>query len=175
MKLIVGLGNPGAQYENTRHNTGFLVIDRLIEDDKNSMVQGKGPFQINKLPFQNGKVIVAKPTVFMNESGKAIQALVDYFKLKPQDCLIVADDVNLPIGTSRLRLKGSAGGHHGLESAIQFLGTQNFPRLRMGVGTGDLSGQNLTDFVLGRFSREEMEKLASEIKEACHTCLEWAA
>ena len=173
MKLIVGLGNPEKKYERTRHNVGFLVIDALVESDRNTLVGGRGPFQINRKPFQGGKVVVAKPTVFMNESGKAVQSLLDHFQITPEDSLIVVDDVNLPLGKIRFRSSGSAGGHHGLESIIQVLGTSRFSRLRIGVGLGDLSGSDLTNYVLSDFSKEEWNALAPEIERAREACLEW--
>jgi len=173
VKLIVGLGNPGKKYERTRHNVGFLVVDALLDQDHNKFITAKGPFQINKDPFQNGEVAVAKPTLFMNESGRAVQMALDQFQVSPEQCLVVVDDVNLAVGKIRFRPKGSTGGHHGLESIIEVLGTENFPRLRIGVGNNDLSGRNLTDFVLGEFSKQEWELLLPEIDRARNACLEW--
>lgn len=170
MKLIVGLGNPEPKYERTRHNVGFLVLDALYQK---KWAKGKGPFQINEVPFQNGEVTLAKPTVYMNESGVSVKALCDFFQVVPSDCLIVVDDVNLPLGKIRLRSNGSSGGHHGLESVIAELGTSEFPRLRVGVAVGDLSGQDLTGYVLDRFSKEEWDQLQSQIKEARNACLKW--
>lgn len=173
MKLIVGLGNPGKKYERTRHNAGFLVVDALMEQDANRWVEGQGPFQVNREPILNGELLVAKPTVFMNESGRTVKALVDTFHLSLDHCLVVVDDVNLPIGTIRFRLRGSAGGHHGLESIIETLGSGGFPRLRIGVGQSDLVGKDLTDFVLGEFSKQEWETITPQIAKARDACLEW--
>ena len=103
MKLIVGLGNPGKKYERTRHNVGFLVVDALMDRDHNKLVAGKGPFQVNKDLFQNGEVVVAKPTLFMNESGAAVRVMLDQVQIFPEQCLVVVDDVNLPIGKIRFR------------------------------------------------------------------------
>ncbi len=174
MKLIVGLGNPGKKYERTRHNVGLLVVDALIDYDRNKLVAGNGPFQINKEPFQNGHVVVMKPTLFMNESGTSVQAALNQFRVSHEKCLVVVDDVNLPIGKIRFRSKGSAGGHHGLESIIGALGTEDFPRLRIGIGNGDLAGRDLTDFVLGVFSKEEWKLVLPQIDQARDACLEWA-
>ncbi|MBI3999636.1 MAG: aminoacyl-tRNA hydrolase [Candidatus Omnitrophica bacterium] len=173
MKLIVGLGNPGKKYKQTRHNAGFLVVDALLEHDRNQWVVGKGPFQINQEPFQNGKAFVAKPTLFMNESGLAVQALIDQFQVSFEECLVIVDDVNLPVGKIRFRPKGSAGGHHGLESIIRILGREDFPRLRIGVGSGDLGGKDLTHYVLGDFSKEEWAAVLPQIEWARDACLEW--
>ena len=173
MKLIVGLGNPGKKYEGTRHNVGFVVLDELICSIGNKWSEGKGPFWVNGQPFENGKVIVAKPATFMNESGKAVKTILKQYKISPDQTLVVIDDVNLPIGKVRFRFRGSSGGHHGLESIMEELKTKNFPRLRVGVSTDDLSGQNLTDFVLGKFSKEEQAILAPEIDRARDACLEW--
>ena len=170
MKLIVGLGNSEPKYEHTRHNVGFLVLDALYQ---NKWAKGKGPFQINQVPFRGGEVTLAKPTVYMNESGVSVKALCDHFQVLPSDCLIVVDDVNLPLGKIRFRSIGSSGGHHGLESIISELGTNEFPRLRVGVAVQDLSGQDLTDYVLGRFSKEEWDQLQPQIEKACDACLEW--
>ena len=173
MKLIVGLGNPGQKYEKTRHNAGFLVIDALILYDKNKLAETAGPFQINQKPFQNGDAIVAKPALFMNESGRAIRALIEQFQVPPEACLVVVDDVNLPLGKIRFRARGSSGGQHGLESIIEVLGTKDFPRLRIGIGRGNLSGQDLTDYVLGRFSNGEWDLILSQAERARDACLEW--
>ena len=170
MKLIIGLGNPGKKYDRTRHNVGFLVLDALYQKD---WVKGKGPFQINKAPFRGGEVMLAKPTEFMNESGASVKALCEHFQVSPSDCLVVVDDVNFPLGKIRFRTKGSAGGHHGLESIIRELGTSDFPRLRVGVAVGDLSGQDLTNYVLGRFSDEEWAELQPQIKRSAQASLDW--
>lgn len=173
MKLIVGLGNPGKKYEGTRHNAGMMVVDALIAFDRNRWTAGKGPFQVSQSPFQNGSAIVTKPTLFMNESGVAVKEMLVQFQISPEACLVVLDDVNLPLGKVRFRLRGSAGGHHGLESIVRVLETQDFPRLRIGVASGDLSGQDLTDYVLGRFTEEEWKALLPQIDRARDACLDW--
>ena len=173
MKLIIGLGNPGEQYSRTRHNVGFLVIDTLIDYDRNQLVKGKGPFLASQRPFQNTEAVLVKPTIFMNESGKAVRSALEQFHVLPEECLIVVDDVNLPIGKIRFRASGSAGGHHGLESIIGVLGTEHVPRLRLGVGAGNLSGRDLTDYVLERFTKEEWELFRPAVEQARDACLEW--
>ena len=173
VKLIIGLGNPGKKYDGTRHNVGFLVADALVQHDGNKWTRGKGSFLVSERSFGNGEALVAKPTLFMNESGRAVKAILDQYGVSPDQSLIVIDDVNLPVGKVRFRLRGSSGGHHGLESIMEILGTGNFPRLRLGVGAGDLSGQDLTDFVLGPFSKAEQALLKPEIERARRACLEW--
>ena len=173
MKLIVGLGNPGSQYDRTRHNIGCLVLDSLIQKNKNKWAKGKGPYRVNAAPVANGEIILAKPMVYMNESGVSIKALCEHFRIRPQDCLIVSDDVNLPLGKIRFRSKGSSGGHHGLGSIIGTIQSEDFPRLRLGVGAGDLSGQDLTHFVLEEFSKTEWETVLAQVEKAAQACLDW--
>ncbi len=173
MKLIVGLGNPGKKYERTRHNVGFLVADALVESEGNQWTKGRGSVQMNKKPFQNGKAVVVKPNLFMNESGLAVREVLEQFNISSENCLVIVDDVNLPVGKIRFRSKGGAGGHHGLESIIGVLGKENFQRLRIGVGSGDLSGQDLTDYVLGGFSKEEWALVLPQIERARDAALDW--
>ena len=173
MKLIIGLGNPGEKFNDTRHNVGFLVVDSLIRQNQNKWTRGKGSFWVSGRSFENNEALIAKPAVFMNESGKAVKEILVQYVVSPDQTLIVVDDVNLPIGKIRFRLRGSSGGHHGLESIAEILGTGNFPRLRVGIGAGDQSGQDLTSFVIGAFSKEEKALLKPEIERACQACLEW--
>ena len=175
VKVIVGLGNPGKKYERTRHNTGFLVADALIRLDRNDWTEAKGLFRQNASPFQDGMAIVAKPTVYMNESGRAVQAILEQARTSPDQILIVVDDVNLLVGKIRFRAQGSAGGHHGLESIVQVLGTDAFPRLRIGVGREGLAGKDLMDYVLGDFSKQEWGEITAQIDRAGDACLEWVA
>jgi len=158
-QLIVGLGNPGAKYEQTRHNIGFAAIDALadrwqISLSENRRFQGYigegwGP--------QRRKIRLLKPQTYMNASGQSIRAVTDWFKLPPQSVLVVYDDMDLPVGRIRLRLAGSAGGHNGMKSTIAHLGTQDFPRLRIGIGApqGQRVDRDAISHVLGRFSVAE--------------------
>ena len=173
MKLIVGLGNPGKQYEKTRHNVGFLVVDALLKACGTSLKCAKGPYKINRDPIDGGNVAIGRSETYMNESGAPVRQMLEDFKLAPSQCLVVADDVNLPIGKVRFREKGSAGGHHGLESIIAALGTQDFPRLRIGIGLPDSRSDDLSDHVLGPFSTKEIADLAPQIERARDACLEW--
>lgn len=160
MFLIVGLGNPGLQYENTRHNIGFKVIDNIAKEynieinrQKFKGVYGEG--------FINGeKVILLKPTTYMNLSGESIREVVDFYKLTCEDIVVIYDDISLDVGRLRIREKGSAGGHNGIKSIIAHLGTDVFPRIKVGVGQPNI---DLVNYVLGKFTDEEMEVLSESI------------
>ena len=159
-RLIVGLGNPGAKYDRTRHNIGFEVIDALAKSYPDvSLVENKR-FQGIAGEFRSAgeRTILLKPTTFMNISGQAVRAVLDWYKLDPASVLVVYDDMDLPTGKLRLRLSGGAGGHNGMKSIIAHLGTQEFPRLRIGIGSTDKSGDKdsaVVSHVLGRFAPED--------------------
>lgn len=166
MYIIAGLGNPKKEYDNTRHNIGFAMIDALADkyninvmDVKHRAVTGKG--------IINGqKVILAKPLTFMNLSGESIRQLVDYYKVDSEtELIIISDDISLPPGFIRVRKKGSAGGHNGLKNIIQHLGTEGFQRIRIGVGEKP-KGYNLADYVLGHFSKEEQPLMKEGVEKA---------
>lgn len=160
-RLVAGLGNPGREYENTRHNVGFMVADELVRRDGATFVRD-GTWKA--FVARVGKFALMKPLTFMNLSGESVGAFSRFHKLEPTDVLIVLDDVALPLGRLRLRRGGSPGGHNGLESVIAHLGTSDVPRLRVGIGA---AGQSpLTDHVLGRFSKSEAEPLAEAITTA---------
>lgn len=157
-QLIVGLGNPGTQYEQTRHNVGFMLIDALARDWHISLSPNRkfqGIFGEGTSPI--GKMRLLKPTTFMNLSGQSIRAVTDWYKIPPESVLVVYDEMDLPLGRLRLRLSGSAGGHNGMKSTIAHLNTQDFPRLRIGIGRPkDLPGDRSTvSHVLGTFSKAE--------------------
>jgi peptidyl-tRNA hydrolase, PTH1 family len=151
--LLVGLGNPGSKYQLTRHNAGFLVVDHIaqkygIDLDKHdfSCIYGKGRV--------SGKdILLAKPQTFMNLSGRAVFSLVSFFKLNPEQVLVIYDDLDLPPGTIRIKLSGSSGGHRGLDSILGILGTKHIPRLRIGIGKPD--GEPVVDYVLTPFMEDE--------------------
>jgi PTH1 family peptidyl-tRNA hydrolase len=160
MKLIVGLGNPGPKYRGTLHNVGFDVVDMLAARHGVTWESAPADALIAKIRnFGENGMLLAKPLTWMNLSGRAVGDLARYFKIDPVDVLIVVDDVNLPSGQLRARRSGSAGGHNGLKSIIELLGTDQFPRLRVGVGRGD-PRRDLADHVLGRVGSEEKEILA---------------
>src|SRR5215471_13547154 len=166
MKLIVGLGNPGAKYQQTLHNLGFDVMNELARRHDATFDASPADALLAKVRGLGVEtVLLAKPLTFMNLSGRAVQDLRHYFKIEPADLLVVTDDVNLPVGQLRARRGGSAGGHNGLKSIIEQLGTARFPRLRVGVGRGDPQG-DLRDRVLGRPEASEREILVEATTEA---------
>lgn len=166
MYIIVGLGNPTRQYEHTRHNVGFDAIDYMIDKYdipysgvKHQAMYGRGRIQASK-------VIVAKPVTYMNLSGEAVRQLVDYYKIDPEtELIVIYDDVSLEPGQLRIRKKGSAGGHNGIKSIISHLGTQNFARIKIGVGEKP-KGWDLADYVLGHFSKEERKLVDQAIERS---------
>ena len=160
MYIIAGLGNPGQPYEGTRHNAGFDVIDVLAREYNISVDYRKNRALIGKGIIEGRKVILAKPQTYMNLSGESIRGLVDYYKADEESELIVIyDDVSLDPGQIRIRKKGSAGGHNGIKSIIAHLGTEVFPRVKVGVGQKPRQ-YDLADYVLGHFSGEERERMA---------------
>ena len=155
MYIIVGLGNPTKEYENTRHNIGFAVIDKLADTFSIDVLEKKHKALIGKGVIDGKKVILAKPQTYMNLSGESIRALVDYYKIEEeQELIVIYDDISLDVGQLRIRKKGSAGGHNGIKSILAHLGHDVFPRIKVGVGDKP-KGYDLADYVLGRFSREE--------------------
>ena len=172
MKLIVGLGNPGREYELTRHNIGFMAIDELAKRWNISLNEQKfkGVFGAG---FVNGeKVILLKPLTYMNLSGESIRPLMDYYKIDVEDFVVLYDDLDIPVGKLRLRMKGSAGGHNGVKSTISHLGTQEFQRIRMGIDRPK-NGMKVGDYVLGRFTSEEIPDVNHSIEKAADACEEW--
>lgn len=173
MKLIVGLGNPGSSYETTRHNVGFRVVDRLALTCQFKF-KSKSLFAFGDCEIEMERVRVIKPLALMNRSGWALR---ECLKALPDanlsNVLVVVDDVNLPLGLLRFRARGSAGGHHGLESIISEFGESGFPRLRIGIGREGLSGTDLTDYVLGEFTKSEQEPLQEVLKKAERACMDW--
>ncbi len=159
MFVIVGLGNPGKKYENTRHNAGFIAIDALadkygirIEEKKHKALCGTGV-------IEGVKVLLVKPQTFMNLSGESVRSVLDFYKLDPEeDMMVIYDDISLAPGNIRIRKKGSAGGHNGIKSLIAHAVTQNFMRIKVGVGEKP-SGWDLADYVLGHFSDDDQSKL----------------
>jgi len=171
VKLIVGLGNPGPQYRDTRHNAGFMVADALAA--RWGVDQWREQHRALTASVRVGAeaVLLAKPMTFMNLSGEAVSGLARFYRVEPADVLVIVDEVALPLGRLRARPEGSAGGHNGLKSVIQHLGTTAFPRLRVGVGRGD-ARRDLADHVLGRFEpseRAEVEAAVLRAAEAAET------
>lgn len=156
MYLIVGLGNPGQKFDATRHNIGFHAIDAI--GNANNIQINKKKFQgiLGQGTIRGEKAILLKPMTYMNESGKSIREVVDFYKIPVENILVIFDDVSLPPGQFRIRRKGSAGGHNGIKSIIAHLGTQVFGRIKFGVGEKP-PGWDLADYVLGRFSNDELK------------------
>lgn len=162
-QLIVGLGNPEPKYDHTRHNIGFEFVDRLASDWGVSLQENK-KFQGHWAEVRRGgkRLGLLKPTTYMNLSGQSLRAAIDWYKMPPESVLVVYDDMDLPLGRLRLRLKGSAGGHNGIKSIISHLGTEEFPRLRIGIGKTQFAGEKQTvSHVLGKFTPDEKPVLKS--------------
>lgn len=176
MKLVVGLGNPGVRYDGTRHNVGFEVIDRLVRRHRLTLRLWKTLAETADWRVSGGdadqRVLLVKPLTFMNLSGNALVQLVGYYKVELVDTLVVCDDVNLPLGRLRARPGGSAGGNNGLRSVTASLGTDEYARLRIGVGRGD-ERRDLADHVLSRFSPEEQPGIESAIDRAADAVETW--
>ena len=165
MYIIAGLGNPTKEYDNTRHNIGFAAIDALadkygisVSDMKNKALMGKGVINGNK-------VMLLKPLTYMNLSGESVRAAADFYKVDPEHIIIVYDDISLDVGQLRIRKKGSAGGHNGIKNIISHLGTQEFPRIKVGVGDKPKK-MDLADYVLSRFSKEDRAVMEDAFREA---------
>lgn len=159
MKLIVGLGNPGKEYEMTRHNIGFNFIDFYLQG-----VSYKEKFEslIYEKNINGERVIFLKPLTYMNESGRAVKKVKDYFKINLEDILLIYDDMDFDVGTFKLRKNGSAAGHNGVKSVIQYLGTEEFKRIRIGISR---EKENKVDYVLGKFDKTDEEKLKIVFKQ----------
>lgn len=159
MYLIVGLGNPGRQYENTRHNIGFDVIETLARQEKIQALERKHKAVVGKGVIEGQECILAKPQTFMNLSGESVRLLVDYYQVdETARLIVVSDDVSLQVGQIRIRKKGSAGGHNGLKNIIANLGHENFIRIKIGVGEKP-PGYDLVDYVLGHFTSQERKAM----------------
>lgn len=166
--LIVGLGNPGPQYEKTRHNVGFRVLDTLAQQA--GVKPDRAKFQALTCLCSVGglRTLLVKPQTFMNNSGLAVRQAADYYKLPPERVLVLFDDIDLDVGRLRIRRDGSAGGHNGVKSIISCLGSQSFPRIKIGVGAKPHPDYDLADWVLSRFSARELERLDPAVERAAN-------
>lgn len=179
MKIIVGLGNPGDAYEHTRHNTGFMALDFArnlwMENERfgNWSFVKKFNAEVSEGKIGHKKIILLKPQTFMNESGISVKAALFFYKIKTSDCIIAYDDIDLPFGSIRLRLGGSSGGHKGIHSIIQQIGTENISRLRIGINPNHKKIPDAKTFVLKKFSKEEHLRLP-EIFKNCEQALAMA-
>ncbi|MBN6187390.1 aminoacyl-tRNA hydrolase [Aneurinibacillus sp. BA2021] len=173
MKVIVGLGNPGKQYEMTRHNVGFWAIDRLADDWNISLSQGKYKGLIGEGRVGTERVVLVKPMTYMNLSGECVGPLLNFYKLDPEeDVLVIYDDLDLPCGKVRLRTKGSSGGHNGMKSLIAHLGTEEFKRIKIGIGR-PAPGRKVVDHVLTTFPPEELADVQDAVQHAVEAVKAW--
>lgn len=175
MKLIVGLGNPGDKYKDTRHNVGFMVVDKLAHELGGADVRWEQQMKHKASVARAGEVILVKPETFMNASGVSVRSLSNLYKVKPEEIWVIHDDLDLPLGKIRIRIGGASAGHHGIDSLIRELGSDKFVRVRLGIGRGK-SGSNIVadrmlhqstvvNFVLSRFGRSEVSDLKHLVKQ----------
>lgn len=164
MKLIVGLGNPGKEYEKTRHNVGFMVMNRLSDVMNVSISSSKFKGEYVKFKYKGEDVILLKPMTYMNASGESVIQVMNYFKINADDLLVIYDDLDMPVGKLRLRESGSAGGHNGVKSIIAHVGTQSFKRIRVGIDKHPRI--KVIDYVLGHFSKDEQPLIDEGIENA---------
>lgn len=166
MKWIIGLGNPGSDYRNTRHNVGFMAVDQFAKQWNLEFQHSKFKADLAEGHVKGQKVVLLKPTTFMNLSGEAARAFIDFYKVSVEDLIIVYDDLDLPLGRIRLRYQGSAGGHNGMKSLIQHLGTEVFNRVRIGISRPK-PGYDIADYVLSNFAKSEREPLDDALDKVC--------
>lgn len=169
MKIIIGLGNPTAQYAGTRHNVGFDAVTALADVYRISVNEKKHKALCGRGVIEGEKVLLVKPQTYMNLSGESVREVMDFYKAEPSDILVFCDDINLAPGQLRIREKGSAGGHNGLKNIILHLGTEEFVRVRIGVGEKP-EGWNLADYVTGHFSEEDEPRIREALKDAVAAC-----
>jgi PTH1 family peptidyl-tRNA hydrolase len=175
LRLIVGLGNPGREYAQTRHNAGFMVLDELAERWKARWAREKKfVARVAKADRNSERLILCEPETFMNASGEAVGVLATFYRVPVDRLLVVVDDADLPIGEIRLRARGSSGGHHGLESIEQHLATREFARLRIGIGRGQTTVRQITGHVLAEFNRVERDLMDKVVARACDQVECWA-
>ncbi|AIF41992.1 aminoacyl-tRNA hydrolase [Virgibacillus sp. SK37] len=172
MKCIVGLGNPGRKYKETRHNIGFMVIDELVKRNNWELDKSKfnGKYAMERVDGE--KIILLQPQTFMNLSGESLRPLMDFYQIDVEDILVIYDDLDLPTGKIRLRQKGGHGGHNGIRSLIDHLGTKEFKRIRIGVGR-PVKPIPVVDYVLGKFPKEEQDDVAASITKSADACEAW--
>ncbi|MTI83326.1 MAG: aminoacyl-tRNA hydrolase [Firmicutes bacterium] len=166
MKLLVGLGNPGRKYVKTRHNVGFLVIERLADKLDIPITRPFFRAQVGQVFIAGEKVILAKPQTFMNASGQSVAPLLNWYKLSLADLMVVYDDLDLTPGVMRIRPKGGSGGHRGMASIMEHLGSGDFARLRVGIGKPEPDQRDTSDWVLGKFDREEKKEIEATVEKA---------
>lgn len=164
--LVVGLGNPGLQYEKTRHNAGFLAMDKIAEQYNAGAFKNKFQSLLSECRVGDNRCLLCKPQTYMNESGTAVQQIAHFYKIKPQNVIVVFDDTTLDIGHLRIRRNGSDGGHNGIKDIIQLLGTNDIPRVKIGIGKRPHPEFDLKDWVLGKFTTEDLKNLEPVFENA---------
>ena len=163
--LIVGLGNPGIKYENSRHNAGFMAIDHLASKHSSEIKRIKHFSLVSRCEINTVPVLLMKPQTYMNDSGKAVNDAARFFKIPPERIIVLFDDISLEPGNIRIRAKGSAGGHNGIKSIIEYLGSENFPRVKIGVGAKPHPDMDLADWVLGKVPPDDMKKIGARFDD----------
>ena len=164
--LVVGLGNPGKQHEGTRHNAGFLALDTIAQKHHTEIKRIKFKGTVGECVLGGKKVLLLKPSTYMNLSGQSVQEAMQFYKLPPEKVLVIFDDINLDPGKLRIRRKGSDGGHNGMKNIIYLAGSDQFPRIKLGVGKKPHPDYNLADWVLSRFTDKEMDSLSTALENA---------
>jgi peptidyl-tRNA hydrolase, PTH1 family len=176
LSFIAGLGNPGPEYATTRHNLGFVLVDRLAARWRATWrLEKKFKARLARVEWDGQSVILGQPQTFMNDSGEAVGAVQSYYKLPMDRILVAVDDADLPLGQIRLKMSGSSGGHHGLESIERQLGTRGYPRLRLGIGRRVADQREITDYVLGRFEASERKTMEDILDRAVRQVECWLA
>ena len=164
--VVVGLGNPGKKYENTRHNVGFMTADKLIDEYLASPVRTKFKAETFDARISSNRVLIVKPQTFMNNSGEAVRDIINFYKIDISKVILIFDDISLPVGKIRLRRNGSAGGHNGIKSIINLTGSQDYKRVKIGVGAKPHPDYDLADWVLGKFEKPDIKNLESALDNA---------
>lgn len=167
--IIAGLGNPGLTYENTRHNAGFMAVDRILKDTQTSGFKLKFKSKCTTAMISGKSCLILKPETFMNNSGEAVEAAMNFYKIPAQNVIVLFDDISLDVGKIRIRRKGSSGGHNGIKSIIDLTGTEDFPRVKIGVGKKPRPDYDLAKWVLSKFSQSESEALSSALDSAAQS------
>lgn len=164
--MVVGLGNPGKDYEFTRHNAGFLTVDHIAVEENFEINKLKHKALIGDAVVSGHRCLFVKPQTYMNNSGEAVREIAQFYKIPPEKIIVIFDDISLPCGKLRIRRKGTDGGHNGIKSIIYHLNSDNFPRIKVGVGAKPHPDYNLADWVLSTFKKDEMEELKKAITKA---------
>lgn len=173
MKLVIGLGNPGRRYQGTRHNVGYLVLAEVARTFGTTRPKSRFQAEVVEADIEGQRVLLVSPVTFMNRSGASVVAARDFYKLENQELLVVCDDLNLPLAKLRFRAGGSSGGQKGLGDIVRHLGTEAFPRLRIGIGSPP-EAWDATDYVLGKFSDEELSRIEEAVRLAARAVGDWA-